>query len=132
MASLWRLGGPWANFGTLGSITKESLRSRPRFLQILSGFWCPWYRPGGPWDDPGTLGTTRQDLVRSRLGFYRFVVDLGDLFKEIFGYIWTEKHDFLIFISRSLFLMILGSESGCLGSENQAFGKEGIAKINFC
>ena len=28
--------------------------------------------------------------------------------------------------------MILGSESGCLGWENQAFGKGGIAKINFC
>ena len=28
--------------------------------------------------------------------------------------------------------MIFGSESGCLGLENQAFGKGGIAKINFC
>ena len=27
--------------------------------------------------------------------------------------------------------MVFGSESGCLGSENQAFGKGGIAKINF-
>ena len=70
--------------------------------------------------------------MRSRLGFYRFLVDLGDPFREIFGYIWTEKPNFSTFISRLLFLMILGSESGCLGSENQAFGKEGIAKINFC
>ena len=28
--------------------------------------------------------------------------------------------------------MIFGSEAGCLGLENQAFDKEGIAKINFC
>ena len=87
---------------------------------------------GRSWDDPGTLGSTRKDNVRSRLGFYRFLVDLGDQFREIFVSIWIEKHDFFIFISRLLFLMILGSESGCLGSENQAFGKEGIAKINFC
>ena len=69
--------------------------------------------------------------MRSRLGFYRFLVDLGDPFREIFGSIWTEKQDFFIFISRLLFLMIFGSESGCLGLENQAFGKVGIAKINF-
>ena len=69
--------------------------------------------------------------MRSRLGFYRFLVDFGDPFREIFGSIWTEKHDFFIFISRLLFLMIFGSESGCLGLENQAFGKGGIAKISF-
>ena len=145
MASLWRPGGPWADFGTLGSITKDTLRSRPGFLQIFGGFWCPWVSfgmlgastlpswgtLGRSWDDPGTLGSTRKDTVRSRLGFYRFLVDLGDPFREIFGYIWTEKHDFFISISRLLFLMIFGSESGCLGLENQAFGKGGIAKINF-
>ena len=90
------------------------------------------YRPGGPWDDPGTLGSTRKDTVRSRLGFYRFLFDLGDPFAEIFGYIWSEKHDLFISISRLFFLMIFGSESGCLGLENQAFGKGGIAKTSFC
>ena len=59
------------------------------------------------------------------------MVDLGDPFREILGYIWTEKHDFFISISRLLFLMIFGSESGCPGLENQEFGKGGIAKINF-
>ena len=72
------------------------------------------------------------DTLRSRLGFYRFLVDLGDPFREICGYIWIEKHDFFISISRLLFLMIFGSESVCLGLENQAFGKGCIAKINFC
>ena len=70
--------------------------------------------------------------MRSRLGFHRFLVDLGDPFREIFGCIWIEIHNLFTFISRLLFLMISGSESGCLGSENQAFGKGGIAKINFC
>ena len=70
--------------------------------------------------------------MRSRLGFYRFFIDLGEPFREICESIWTEKHNLFTFISRLLFLMILGSESGCLGSENQAFGKAGIAKINFC
>ena len=108
VASLWPPGGPWADFGTLGSITKDTLRSRPGFLQIFGGFWCPWVSfgmlgastlpswgtLGRSWDDPGTLGSTKKDTVRSRLGFYRFFVDLGDPFREIFGYIWTEKHDF--------------------------------------
>ena len=35
---------------------------------------------GRSWDDPGTLEGTRKDPVRSRLGFYRFVVGLGDPF----------------------------------------------------
>ena len=60
------------------------------------------YRPGGPWDDPGTFGSTRKDIVRSRLGFYRFLADSGDPFKEIFGYILIGKHDFFISISRLL------------------------------
>ena len=89
-----------------------------------------WGTLGRSWDDPGTLGSTRKDTVRSRLGFYRFLVDLGDPFREIFGYIWIEKH-FSYFV-RLLFLTIFGSEPGCLGLENQAIRKGGIAKINFC
>ena len=50
---------------------------------------------------------------------------------RIFWYIWTGKHDYSISISRLLFLMIFGSESGCLGLRNQAFGKGGIAKLDF-
>ena len=52
-------------FGTLGSITKDTLRSRLGFLLISGGFCCPWllfgclvpllWRPGGPWEDPGTI-----------------------------------------------------------------------------
>ena len=86
-------GAPWADSGTLGSITKDTLRSRPGYSQIFNGFWCPWVSfgmlgastlpfwgtLGRSWDDPGTLGSTRKDTVRSRLGFYRFFVDLGDL-----------------------------------------------------
>ena len=36
-----------------------------------------------------------------------------------------------LIISRLFFLMNFGSESGCLGLENQASGKGCIAKINF-
>ena len=41
------------------------------------------------------------------------------------------KEDFFISISRLFFLMISGSEIGWLGLQKQAFGMEGIAKINF-
>ena len=67
---------------------------------------------GRSWDDLRTLGSTRKDTVRSRLGFYRFLFDLGDPFREIFGYIWTEKHDLFISISRLFFLMIFGMNLG--------------------
>ena len=42
VASLWRPGGLWADFGTQGSITKDTLRSRPGFVPIFGGFCCPW------------------------------------------------------------------------------------------
>ena len=69
--------------------------------------------------------------MRSRLGFYRFLVDLGTHSERFFG-TFGKKTQFFICISRLSFLMIFGSESGCLGLENQAFGKGGIAQINFC
>ena len=102
---LWRPGGPWDDPGT-----------------IL----------GRSWDDPGTLGGTRKGPVRSRLGFYRFFVDFGDPFWELFWYFWTKETVFFISISRLLFLLVFGSKLGCLDLEKQAFGIEGIAKINFC
>ena len=132
-------------FWTLESITKDTLRSRPGFLRIFKGFWCPWLSfgmlcastlpslgtLGRSWDDLGTLGSTRKDIVRSRLVFYRFLFDLGGPFREIFGYNWSEKHGLFISISRLFFLMIFAFESGCLGLKNQAFCKGGIEKINF-
>ena len=115
------------------------------FCNQISGLWCPWVSfgmlgastlaswgtLGRSWDDPGTLEGTRKDPVRSRLGFYRFFVDFGDPFLEFFGYFWTTKGSFFISISRLLFLLVFGFEFGCLGSEKQAFGKGGIAKIIF-
>ena len=98
----------------------------PRSLLIASGLQILGIVASGSyyfWDANFT--------VRSRLGFYRIFVDLEDPFKQIFGYVWIEKHGFFISNSRLLFLLIFGSESGCLGLENQAFGKGGIAKINF-
>ena len=106
---------PWVSFGMLGASTLASWRSL-----------------GRSWDDPGTLEGTRKGPVRSRLGFYRFFGDFGDPFWELFWYFWTKETVFFISISRLLFLLVFGSKFGCLGLEKQAFGMEGIAKINFC
>ena len=43
-----------------------------------------------------------------------------------------KKQHVFISISSLLFLIICGSKFGCLGLQKQAFGKGGIAKINFC
>ena len=96
-----------------------------------------WYACCLYFTDLGDLGTILGRSLdirerRSRLGLYRILADLDGLFRECFGYLWTKKDIFFIIISRLLFLMIFGSESGCPGLENQAFGKGGIAKINFC
>ena len=108
-------------------------------LGVIWHAWCLYFGVlgdpgtilGRSWDDPGTLEGTRKDPVSSRLGFYRFFVDLGDPFWELFGYFWTKKEYFFISISRLLFLMIFGSKFGCLGSEKQAFGVEVLQKSTF-
>ena len=47
-------------------------------------------------------------------------------------WVFLEKKEALfIAISRLLFLMIFWSKFECLGIQKQAFGMEGIAKINF-
>ena len=69
-------------------------------MGVIWHAWCgastlpSWGTLGRSWDDPGTLGSTSQDTARSRLGFYRFLVDLANPFRKIFGHIWIEKHDF--------------------------------------
>ena len=64
-------------------------------------------------------------------GFYRFGKDFGTaiwMFLTIFG---TTIVFFGMRVYWSRFLKILGSESGCLGLQNQAFCVEGIAKTSF-
>jgi hypothetical protein len=50
---------------------------------------------------------------------------------KAFWVLLDQKRRFFISISRLLFLMVFGSEFGCPGLQKQAFGMEGIAKINF-
>ena len=62
-------------------------------------------------------------------------VDFGEISGPPFGSFWQfleRKVCFLecVFASHA-FLMISGSESGCLGLQNQGFGVGGIAKTSF-
>ena len=62
-------------------------------------------------------------------GFKRFLGYLGDTSRKIVGYIWTQKHDFFLSISRLVFLRILGFESGwCLGLEKLSIWQGGYCK----
>ena len=115
------------------------------FCNQFSGLWCPWVSfgmlgastlaswgtLGRSWDDPGTLEGTRKDPVSSRLGFYRFFVDLGDRFLKVFGDFWTNKNDFFICISRLLFLMILGLNSGVQDWKNKHLAWKLLQKSTF-
>ena len=64
--------------------------------------------------------------MRSRLGCYRFFVDSGTHFESFLITFGPTKNIFSY-----LFLVIFGPEFGCPGLQKQAFGIEGIAKINF-
>ena len=48
----------------------------------------------------------------------------------LFGYLGLKNDVFVTLVFKLLFLMFFGFESGCLGVENEAFGKRGTAKTN--
>ena len=97
--------------------------------------WHAWCLHFGVRGDPGTIlghwGAQERTLWGQGLDFNRFLVHLGTPFREFFGYLGQKKVYYFMLASRLLFLMILGSESGCLGWEDQVFGIGCIAKINF-
>ena len=43
--------------------------------------------PGRSWD----IGEHKEGNCEVQAWIYRFLADLGDAFKEVVGYIWTEK-----------------------------------------
>jgi hypothetical protein len=104
--------------------------------------WCPkrviWHACCAQF---GTLGTiercrgtwehTEGDLGGPGLDFYRFWKDFGAAIWTFLANFGTTIVFFGMRVCRSRFLKILGSESGCLGLQNQAFGVEGIAKTSF-
>ena len=78
---------------------------------------APNLAPWGPSSDAGGLGSRR----KAALGFQACIsIDFGRISGPPFGR-----------VCRSGFLKILGSESGCLGLQNQAFGVGGIATTRF-
>ena len=95
------------------------------FCNQFSGLWCPWVSfgmlgastlaswgtLGRSWDDPGILEGTRKYPVRSRLGFYRFFVDFGDPFWELFLAFSNKNAPALSEISNDLKFQILRYET---------------------
>ena len=65
------------------------------------------------------------------MNFYRFWKDFGAAIWTFLANFSTTVVFFGMRVCRSRFLKILGSEYGCLGLQNQAFGVEGIAKTSF-
>ena len=92
----------------------------------------------GPWDDPGTIlgrswdsGGHKEGPCEVQAWILSICCWFRDPFWQSFGYFWRKKEDLFIAISRLLFLMIFWSKFECQGIQKQAFGMEGIAKINF-
>ena len=87
---------------------------------------------GSP-SDAGGLGSTRKEA----LGFQAWIsIDFGRISGtplNVFGQLWNNKLSFFVDMRacRSGLLKIMGSESGCLGLQNQVFGMKGIAEPAF-
>ena len=88
---------------------------------------APLWHPGGPGADPGAPGSRRKDTLGSRLGFLSILGGFRDRFWEP----WTNMSVFVMLVSRSHFVVILGSKSGRLGLQKQAFGVRVVAKTYF-
>ena len=92
---------------------------------------APLWHPGGPGADPGAPGSRRKDTLGSRLGFLSILGGFRDPFLIAFWEPWTKMSVFVMLVSRSHFVVILGSKSGRLGLQKQAFGVRGVVKTNF-
>ena len=66
----------------------------------------------------GHLGAQERLLPGPASDFYLFLVDLGTPLRELLKYIGPQNMCFIMLVSRRLFLIIFGSESGCPGLEN--------------
>ena len=117
------------------------LNSRGRWARILSNLVPKTFHLACLLRQFGTLGTiercrgawehTEGDLGGPGLDFYRFWKDFGTAIWTFLANVGTTIVFFGMRVCRSRFLKILGSESGCLGLQNQAFGVEGIARTSF-
>ena len=76
----------------------------------------------------GDLGAHGRRPWGSRLGFLSILGGFRGHHLDVFGLTIVF---FGMRVCRSRFLKILGSESGCLGLQNHAFGIGSIAKISF-
>ena len=89
---------------------------------------APNLAPWGPSSDAGGLGSTGKET----LGVQAWIsIDFGRISVPPFELFWPTLEQKFRFLARSGFLKILGSESGCLGLQNQAFGVGSIAKTAF-
>ena len=79
----------------------------------------------------GDLGAHGRRPWGSRLGFLSILEGFRGRHLDVFGQLWNNNCVFWHAFLQVTFLKILGSESGCLGLQNQAFGVEGIAKASF-
>ena len=95
---------------------------------MLGGFTLASW--GGPWGDPGTLGFASKDTWRPRPDCLLIFCRFRDPILGAFWVPWTKNLCLFMLVSNFLFLVIFGSESRCLGLEEQAFGKGGVATNN--
>ena len=79
----------------------------------------------------GDLGAQEGRPWGPGVGFCRFCVDLGTAVSELLANFGTRNVFFVMCVYRTSFVIISGSEAGCLGLQNQAFGVRGVAKTSF-
>ena len=113
--------------GELGADVVKFGAHNVSFGMLVAPNLAPW----GPSSVAGGLGRTQKEIGGPGLDFFRFWKDFGVAIWTFLANFGTTIVFFGMRVCRSRFLKILGSESGCLGLQNQAFGEEGIAKTSF-
>ena len=79
----------------------------------------------------GSWEHNEEDLGVAGLDFCRFWEDFGTAIWELSADFGTQIVFFGMRVCGSRFLVILDSESGCLGLQNQGFGVGSVAETSF-
>ena len=103
-------------------------------MGVIWHAWCLYF---GVLEVPGTILGRSWDIGGHKEGPCEVQAWILSIFWWFWGpilrafwYFWTKETVFFISISSLLFLLVFGSKFGCPGLQKQAFGMEGIAKIN--
>ena len=89
------------------------------------------WRPGGPGSILGHWGAQEKNTWKSSFEFVLIVGGFMDPILTAFWAPWTKNLCLFMLVSSFFFLMVFGSESGCLGLENKHLAWDFLQQSTF-